>query len=309
MVRNWARGLVVVVAACMAAGYAGPLHSYLDLLSAFQLQYLWSFVLLVLLLAVMRSWRWLVLAGIGLLVAGWQVLPWYKPSANVWPNVQPNLRVLLANVCQENRERDAVLRHAQAVDPDLAVFEEIDSEWLAALQPLASDLPHVAYVPGASLRGIAVFSRMKLCDQHVEEFGNPLAPSLVCRVDFGKTPFTLVVTHPWPALDEFGFESRNQQLERVGTYVASRSGPLILLGDLNATMWSYPYRRLVQQTGLLNARRGFGVLPSFPMDKLTLLRFPIDHCLVSPDVGVTECRLGDPAGSDHAPLIVGLAIP
>jgi hypothetical protein len=47
----------------------------------------------------------------------------------------------------------------------------------------------------------------------------------------------------------------------------------------------------VRQTGVLNTRAGFGLLPSFPMEKLALLRFPIDHCLISPELIIVNCRL------------------
>ena len=124
-----------------------------------------------------------------------------------------------------------------------------------------------------------------------------------------KQRVLLVVTHPWPGLNSPGFSSRNQQLERVGAFMAQAPRPCILVGDLNATMWSDAYKRLVHQSGLLNTRAGFGLLPSFPMDKLPLLRFPIDHCLISPDLTVVNCRLAAPAGSDHAPLVVDLRVP
>ena len=41
------------------------------------------------------------------------------------------------------------------------------------------------------------------------------------------------------------------------------TGPIMVVGDLNATMWSAPYRSLIDSTGLRNARRGFGILPSW----------------------------------------------
>ena len=86
------------------------------------------------------------------------------------------------------------------------------------------------------------------------------------------------------------------------------AGGSILIGDLNTTMWSPWFGRLCAKSGLSSVRRGFGVLPSWPAPLPAFLRIPIDHCLVSDDLVVTGCRLGSPAGSDHLPLIVDLAV-
>ncbi|NLG42519.1 MAG: hypothetical protein GX547_04680 [Phycisphaerae bacterium] len=307
--RRWARVLVAVVSTCLIAGYASDVHAWLDLLSAFQLQYLCVLLPLAIILLAVRSWRWAGVAAVGGIIAGLQVLPWYVPGPNVQRQAQPNLRLVLANVCQENPRHDDVRRNVEALHPDLAVLQEIDEEWRASLQPLIARYPHSQYVPGTDLRGLLALSRFPLLDTHTEEFGISLAPSLVATLEINNRPVLLVVTHPWPALDSFGFASRNEQLKQVGALLASAPRPCILVGDLNVTMWSGAYRRLVRESGLINTRAGFGVLPSFPLDKLPLLRFPIDHCLISPDIIVTDCRLAAPAGSDHSPLVADLRIP
>jgi endonuclease/exonuclease/phosphatase (EEP) superfamily protein YafD len=309
ILRRSSRILVALIAACTAAGYAGNLHAYLDLLSAFQLQYLCTLLALAVLLAALRSWRWAALAGVGAFAAAVQVVPWYVAGPNVRCDSQPNLRLVFANVCQDNPHRDEIRRTVEALDPDLAVLQEINEAWRAGLQPLIARYPHSQYVPGTDLRGLLVLSRFPLLNSHTENFGNSLAPSLIATVDINNTHVLLVVTHPWPALDAYGFHSRNEQLNHVGAFLISAPHPCILVGDLNATMWSDAYKRLVRQSGLLNTRAGFGILPSFPMDKLPLLRFPIDHCLISPDLTIVNCRLAAPAGSDHAPLVVDLQVP
>jgi endonuclease/exonuclease/phosphatase (EEP) superfamily protein YafD len=73
-------------------------------------------------------------------------------------------------------------------------------------------------------------------------------------------------------------------------------------------MWSPWYRRLRAETRLTNARRGFGVMASWPAYLPPVMRLPIDHCLVSDELIVTDCRLGPAFGSDHLPLIVDIAV-
>lgn len=77
-------------------------------------------------------------------------------------------------------------------------------------------------------------------------------------------------------------------------------------GDLNVTMWSSNYSKLIADSGLANSRKGFGILATWPMF-FPLLSIPLDHCLVSPGIGINACRSGPDIGSDHLPLIVELA--
>jgi endonuclease/exonuclease/phosphatase (EEP) superfamily protein YafD len=80
-----------------------------------------------------------------------------------------------------------------------------------------------------------------------------------------------------------------------------------LLGDLNVTPWSPYFQELLAATGLRDSARGWGLQPSWPTMSL-LLRVPIDHCLISPELHVTERTLGPDIGSDHFPLLVTLAV-
>lgn len=91
-----------------------------------------------------------------------------------------------------------------------------------------------------------------------------------------------------------------------------------MVGDLNITMWSPYYKRFARQTGLRNARQGFGILPSWPTKETysqispalsLLLAIPIDHCLISPEIKVLNIRTGPNVGSDHRPVITDLLIP
>ena len=67
------------------------------------------------------------------------------------------------------------------------------------------------------------------------------------------------------------------------------------------------FDRLLKQFGLLNARRGHGLIPSWPTF-LPFLMIPIDHCLVSPDASVVDIDSGPDIGSDHLPIFVKLGI-
>ncbi len=118
----------------------------------------------------------------------------------------------------------------------------------------------------------------------------------------------MIAAHPLTPTTKSGFQQRNAQLEAMGRYVSRLPKPVLVIGDLNITMWSPFYQRFVGTAGLDNARSGFGILPTWPTF-FPLLYIPIDHCLISPEIQVLKIRTGPDVGSDHLPLVTDLVIP
>ena len=86
-----------------------------------------------------------------------------------------------------------------------------------------------------------------------------------------------------------------------------QSGAFAVVGDLNASPWSWSFGRLTDGGALRNSQIGFGLQPTFSANSNVLFRVPIDHLLHSGDLTVVDRRLGDSLGSDHFSLIVELA--
>lgn len=86
-----------------------------------------------------------------------------------------------------------------------------------------------------------------------------------------------------------------------------RSDPTIVIADLNASMWSPHYTRFVSETGLKNARQGFGVVSTWPV-QFDPLMIPIDHAMVSSDILVKDFRVLSGIGSDHAPFVLDVYV-
>jgi endonuclease/exonuclease/phosphatase (EEP) superfamily protein YafD len=118
---------------------------------------------------------------------------------------------------------------------------------------------------------------------------------------------TLINTHPMIPLTRPNFEARNEQIHSIVALVNQAQGSVILTGDLNTSIWAGSYRALEENTGLRNTQRGFGILPTWPTF-MPLAMIPIDHALVSENIGVVETRTGPRIGSDHLPLIVTVVL-
>jgi endonuclease/exonuclease/phosphatase (EEP) superfamily protein YafD len=103
------------------------------------------------------------------------------------------------------------------------------------------------------------------------------------------------------------FRARNDQLRALAHLAAGLEPPKVLIGDFNLSPWSPFFPPLLKQAGLVNARDGFGILPTWPTFFVPAM-IPLDHCLVSPEARVTNIETGPDIGSDHLPLIIDLLV-
>ncbi|MBK9926598.1 MAG: endonuclease/exonuclease/phosphatase family protein [Anaerolineales bacterium] len=83
---------------------------------------------------------------------------------------------------------------------------------------------------------------------------------------------------------------------------------VFMIGDFNSTSWSANFHQLQQDGQLLNSEQGFGLQPTWPIGLPIVFTIPIDHCLHSQEVMITDRFAGPYLGSDHAPLHVQFSI-
>ncbi len=286
-------------------------HYPFELLSHFQTQYFFAALACAAVLALLRRWRWCVVSVASLVLAGAAIGPYHGAGQAAHADVidtGPSVRVLLANIRFSNREYDRVLELVRNADADVLVFQEVNERWKSALTPIAAAYPYVAGKSREDSFGTLVYSRVPILDHGTLSHDAAGRSSLRLVIDVQGTPVSVVCTHPKTPLIEGSFTLRNQQIDRVTELVATLPRPLVLVGDLNTTMWSPWFRRLCDRADLASVRGGVGVLGSWPAALPGFLRIPIDHVLVSPDVTVGGCRLGGAVGSDHLPLIVDLRV-
>ena len=104
-------------------------------------------------------------------------------------------------------------------------------------------------------------------------------------------------------MDASGSRLRDSQLGAIPAVLEELDAPVLLLGDLNASPWSYPFRHLLRDSGLRDGSLGKGFQPTWPA-WMFLLWIPIDHCLYSTGIQVIDKRIGGHVGSDHYPVVV-----
>ncbi|MBD1940060.1 endonuclease/exonuclease/phosphatase family protein [Microcoleus sp. FACHB-68] len=290
-------------------GYLGGFHRYLELTSHFKLQYLVVGCIAFIFFSVTRR-KWLSLVSLFCVALNLAVIvPWYIPQpTDATVSAGTPLKVLLANVLTSNRQYSKIISLVEKNSPDIAVFLEVNEVWSKQLEAIQDILPYSLVYPREDNFGIALYSKTALNDPAYKFFADEDVVSLLANVSISDQIVSIVSTHPLPPSNQEYFNGRNTQLEEISKYVQQLKNPHLVVGDLNATMWSPYYKQFIQKSGLHNTRAGFGILPTWPAQS-PLLYIPLDHCLVSSKIKVRETKTLENIGSDHLPLICDLALP
>lgn len=288
-----------------------PLHPC-SLLEHFRLHLLVGGAVLVIAvgaLALRARWlaaAWLDAALIGLLLEGLVVAP-DLASARRPVGEGARMKILLANVLASGGGHAAVSRLIAEEQPDLIGLVEVNERWLRELAPALEGYAARIEHPRADNFGVALYARGTLAGG-VEHLAVRV-PAIIAEAEVGGARVAVALLHPVPPLDDALRRDQLAHFDAVAARMAARrAGPLVVMGDFNATPWSRSFARLRGATGTCDSRAGFGVQRSYPVDSW-LVRIPIDHVLVSCDIGVRDRRLGPDVGSDHLPVIAELVVP
>ena len=145
-----------------------------------------------------------------------------------------------------------------------------------------------------------------------------------CSVEVGGVPLTVVTAHFDSPRDGLNATRRNgidgaddweqNRLDRLwqarllAGALKDMPRPLVVAGDLNAPERSQVVRTLLRlglRDAYSSAMRGYGYTYGQAL-RLGFAFLRIDHILVSPEIGVADCRVGGGAASEHRPVIADL---
>ncbi len=250
---------VLLAGVATFAGWLGGLWWALDLASHFRFQYAASLAIAGAVALIFRRWK---LASAALFLAALNaaaIAPYFPAGRRDAPPHPDAIRIVSLNVHTSNTEYDRVLRHLLARDPDVAFLMEINAEWAARLQPLIHRYPHTLILPREDNFGLALLTRLPVDSLAELELGAAGVPSAVLR----GANLSIIATHPLPPASRENAELRDEQLADLATAAREIRGPLVVIGDLNATPWSAPFRRLTAETGLSDSGRGRGWHPTW----------------------------------------------
>jgi len=217
------------------------------------------------------------------------------------------MRVMSINLLSKNKEIDSVVNAVRSASPDVLVFLEVDAWWQGQLEShLSESYPYSISRPREDNFGITLFSAVPLQDAEILDVGERI-PAVFATINHEGQRFDLLGVHLIPPINAERTDSRDDSFKNLGSIVDSLKGEGVVVGDLNATQWSAPFRHLLRETRLHDSTRGFGFQPTWPTF-LPGMGIAIDHCLHTDGVSIIDRVVGEDLGSDHYPLIVDLVI-
>ena len=303
--------ILVSVFLLSIGGRLGHLSKYAELASHFKVQYLIGSAACLISFIFYREPGWAAVAALGVTMNLAAVAPWYISANNATRNRGDSRRVklILANVNHENTAHQTFIAFALRHAPDALVVQEVTDAWRESLRALHSLYPFREELPKDGGSGIALYSRFPFERLAIALPEGEARPCILARLEIEGVSVSLLSIHPRTPIRNDRFKLRNELLAAAAGCLRDLPTPKICVGDLNITPWSPYYRSFVERTKLVNVRKGFGLLPSWPTFLFfKWLMLPLDHCLVSEDIRVTDARTGEAIGSDHLPLIVELEL-
>ena len=290
-----------------ALGLVGGDLGWPDLMS----HLLWQQALGLLVSIALWAWlrpRWAMVPGLCLLVlAGLRLAPLYGPAPTP-PEPGWSLRVISCNVLQTSRAYGTVSAYLLARDADLIVLTEVTPTWENALQEVQAAYPYRHVAAQWGYFGMMVLSRYPLREAETHYLVPARVPTIRAVIETPAGPLGLLAVHPTSPPDRREMRWRNEILAGLAGLRATLPPHTLLAGDLNATGFSPVFRRLCRATGLYDSRRGYGRQPSWPA-RLGPLGIDLDHLLLSPELAVSQRRIGPDLGSDHLPLEATVVLP
>ncbi len=318
--------LTVVLSLLMTLGYIGlesmcsdELAWLIDLSSHFALQYVVMQVIACLIVSVYRYKKLALIFLFGIMLNLIAICPYYFSSPrNVaregakQQQAMAEIKLLHMNLLWENSAYAQALALIEEYDPDVVSLQEYSPIWdMAISSKLKEKYPHNLLVPMEYGFGIALYSKLPIAESQSKKLAEGFCPpAIISTINASDNKrFKLVVVHGMPPFTPEYAKTRNEQFKEIAHFSTDNStSDIVVIGDFNCTPWTYRFKKLLRESNLIDSQYGFGVEPtwhrlSFP---LSLIRLPIDHCLVSKNIEVLERQVGRSFGSDHYPVFVRL---
>jgi endonuclease/exonuclease/phosphatase (EEP) superfamily protein YafD len=221
----------------------------------------------------------------------------------------PTVRIFFANVCANNAEYAALLREIQDANPDVIVLVEFTPNWRRAYlqSPFFAGYPYGNGMKNEATGTANVFSRLPLENEKQNWFAGRGLETF--EIPVGSETLHVIGVHS-PRPMNFRSDDYDGFWKSTIPLIQREKGPLVVVGDCNATQFSSVYQQLTaDRLRSAHQDRGRGYAVTWPNGEYgipSLIR--IDQAFLSPEIECLGIKEGEGLGSDHKPLILDIKI-
>ncbi|NKB51612.1 MAG: hypothetical protein GKR97_05215 [Rhizobiaceae bacterium] len=301
----------------LISGWLQDFHPAFDSPSHFRLHFAALLAIVSILLLFVRGWIW-TLAGLVIIAISVGLTHPYLPGVEVNSGQaqlsksndetgdQTNvLRLVQMNLRFINTQYRKAIKVISGAEPDIILLQEITRINEKLLEDFIHSHPHQVYCHRQGIGSVAILSRYPFSaanrNQCLWRLGFARAEVLI-----NGRPFNLASLHsrwPWPF-------SQSRQLQALRGDMEALSHPAILAGDFNSAPWSAAVSKTANITGTKVAP---GLLMSWGSPFAAFRQhigpvLPIDHVLISPQLGFLSREILEDGGSDHFPILTRIKI-
>lgn len=289
---------------CLATilGYLGKFYWVFDLFAHFRLQYTIILLIMFLLFFLYKKPSLAAIAIVFLTPNLYEVSTIFF-GGNKNKDLQKYLKISSINLLSNNGDEQAVLNFIQSRNPDIVILQEFNERWEKDLAKVIENYPYQKILPRTDNFGIAMLSKVEVENMTELNLSPAGVPSLLATILFDNQQIHVLAIHPIPPVGSQASQFRNAQFASIIAMKQVLHKNKIIIGDFNITSYSPHFKQLASELNLLDSRKGFGILATWPT-WFPPLKVTIDHCLISPGIYVKNRAVGEPIGSDHLPIYV-----
>ncbi len=297
-----------------AAWIAAPWARLADMIGNFAAHVLPIVLLTAIAWTALRYRRAAVTGWLSAVLLAWPLAVGRAPRA---PRDAGVIRVLAYNVLASRRPSDAATRLVLESGADLAALCEVPDSLSDAIfdeGAMRGTFPHTVrrvWYSGPPTTNQVLLSRWPITRPDGRPLDESFTTVIEAVVHAPSGPVGVVVVHLFSARTDGAWRYALEEAERAAEAarrLEAAGMPVIVVGDLNSTPSGLASRTLASLAGLRRCKPWLCADGTFPAYLPWPLRIAIDDAMVSHAVSVASWRTLGPAGSDHRPVLVDLAL-
>ncbi|MCL1693177.1 MAG: hypothetical protein M3096_05800 [Actinomycetia bacterium] len=218
-----------------------------------------------------------------------------------------SIRVVSLDTGESTENRRAIIDWINQEEADVVLLHRTSGDWAATLDD--SDAPYrIAATPIAPE---ATGTPIVLVRHNATVSPLPAAPGsdFTVRVVNETGTVTLIGLSVRAPTSASAGDDRIERFTAVNEAAVTMQGPVVIVGNLEATRWSHAFKLLAE--GMTNSEDGFGYTATWPPYDWPIISnytgLPIDHAVYVGAITVPYRRVGPSLGPSHRPLMFDIS--